>query len=147
MRRAPGEIVHRYARSGVVIRFSPSIGSSVKYRVTCPHGNGVNARTLEFAHEDARCVTEWCDECADAQTKCAHGIYLDGVCAECREEETGTPERDNNQDVECDVCPVPATIVRPATKNRELAYYCDDCAKRSLDSWGDTFHRLDGITD
>jgi hypothetical protein len=41
----------------------------------------------------------------------------------------------------CDVCGAAATVIRPATANRELAYYCDYDAKRSL-GWGDSFHRL-----
>ena len=41
----------------------------------------------------------------------------------------------------CDVCPEPATVVRPATASRELAYYCDYDASRSL-GWGDTFRSL-----
>jgi len=63
MRRAPGEIIST-TRRGVTIRYSPSQGSSVRYRVTCPHGKGVNARTQADAREDARLVREWCDECA-----------------------------------------------------------------------------------
>jgi hypothetical protein len=42
---------------------------------------------------------------------------------------------------ECDVCPEPATVVRPATANRELAYYCNYCARRYL-GWGDTYREL-----
>jgi hypothetical protein len=41
----------------------------------------------------------------------------------------------------CDICGQPATVVRPATRNRELAHYCDYDAARSL-GWGDTFHRI-----
>jgi hypothetical protein len=63
MRRQPGEIVHRTAR-GVEVRYSPSQGSSVRYRITCPHGAGVNARTQADAREDAALVDEWCVECA-----------------------------------------------------------------------------------
>jgi hypothetical protein len=43
--------------------------------------------------------------------------------------------------MECDICPVEATIVRPATRNRELAHYCDYCASRYL-GWGDTYRRI-----
>jgi hypothetical protein len=41
----------------------------------------------------------------------------------------------------CDICGQPATVVRPATANRELAYYCDRDAKQFL-GWGDTYHRI-----
>lgn len=34
--------------------------------------------------------------------------------------------------IECDVCPQPATKVSPGGKNRELAFYCDYDAKRSV---------------
>jgi hypothetical protein len=61
-RHQPGDEMHR-TRRGVVVRYSPSQGSSVRYRVTCPHGAGVNARTLADAREDARGVDEWCPEC------------------------------------------------------------------------------------
>jgi hypothetical protein len=44
--------------------------------------------------------------------------------------------------IDCDICGRPATVVRPATRSRELAHYCDYDASRSL-GWGDTFHRLD----
>jgi hypothetical protein len=47
--------------------------------------------------------------------------------------------------IECDICPQPATIVRPATMLRELAYYCDYDAEHSL-GWGDTFHPIPGST-
>lgn len=41
----------------------------------------------------------------------------------------------------CDVCDIPATVIRPATRNRELALYCDYCAERYL-GWGDTYRPL-----
>lgn len=62
MRRAAGEIVHRY-RDGRQIRYSPSQGSSVRYRVSCPHGYGYNARTLADARETARDLLDECPEC------------------------------------------------------------------------------------
>jgi hypothetical protein len=65
-RRAPGDIVAT-TRRGVTIRYSPSQGSSVRYRVTCPHGASVNDRTLADAREDARDPSDWCAECADQQ--------------------------------------------------------------------------------
>lgn len=43
---------------------------------------------------------------------------------------------------ECDICPLRASVVRPETKSRELAYYCEYHASRYLDSWSDTFHNL-----
>ena len=43
--------------------------------------------------------------------------------------------------IQCDICPQPATVVRPETKNRELAYYCTYDADRSL-GWGDTFKAI-----
>lgn len=61
-RHAAGDIIHT-TRHGVTIRYSPSMGSTTRYRVTCPHGNGVNARTLADAREDARRPNEFCDEC------------------------------------------------------------------------------------
>jgi len=42
---------------------------------------------------------------------------------------------------DCDVCPQPATVARPATRNREPAQYCDYDASKLL-GWGDTFHRI-----
>lgn len=57
MRRQPGEIVHRY-RDGIEIRYAPSQGSSVRYRVTHPDGRGLNARTLADAREAARELRE-----------------------------------------------------------------------------------------
>lgn len=66
MRRYPGEIVRTTAK-GVVVRYSPSQGSNVRYRVTCPHGKGVNARTQRDALEDARDPGDWCGECAEAE--------------------------------------------------------------------------------
>lgn len=41
----------------------------------------------------------------------------------------------------CDICGEPATVIRPATKNRELAYYCDYDASLVL-GWGDTYRRI-----
>jgi hypothetical protein len=43
----------------------------------------------------------------------------------------------------CDVCgpAVPAAVVRPATANRELAWYCEVCARQLL-GWGDGYHRI-----
>lgn len=67
MRRAPGDVVHTTGR-GVMVRFSPTQGSSTRYRVVCPHGLGVNDRTLADAREDARRPEEWCDECAHPET-------------------------------------------------------------------------------
>jgi hypothetical protein len=40
---------------------------------------------------------------------------------------------------ECDICPEPATVTRPATRGREEAHYCAADAKRYL-GWRDTFH-------
>ena len=48
--------------------------------------------------------------------------------------------------IACDICPQVATVVRPATANRELAYYCQYDADRSL-GWGDTFRPLTGGDD
>lgn len=62
-RRQPGEVVHETKR-GVKVRYLPSQGSTTQYRVTCPHGEGVNARTQADAREDAGLVNEWCVECA-----------------------------------------------------------------------------------
>lgn len=59
MKRAAGDIVHRYA-DGTTIRYSPSMGSSVRYRVACRHGVGANARTLYDARESAREIRENC---------------------------------------------------------------------------------------
>jgi hypothetical protein len=43
--------------------------------------------------------------------------------------------------MECDICPVLATVLRPATKNREEAHYCDLHARLYL-GWGDTFRKI-----
>lgn len=48
--------------------------------------------------------------------------------------------------ITCDICPAPATVERPATKNRDLAYYCDDHAALYL-GWGDTFYAIDEAFD
>jgi hypothetical protein len=45
--------------------------------------------------------------------------------------------------IACDICLQPATVIRPATASRELAYYCAYDADRSL-GWGDTFHPIPG---
>jgi len=45
------------------------------------------------------------------------------------------------QQVKCDVCGERATVVRPETASRELAYYCAYDASRLL-GWGDTFHKI-----
>jgi hypothetical protein len=46
---------------------------------------------------------------------------------------------------ECDICPVPASVIRPATASRELAYYCDYHAGMYL-GWGDTFRKMKGTS-
>jgi hypothetical protein len=64
MRRAPGEVIFTAPRTGAVVRYSPSHGSSVKYRTTCIHGDGVNDRTLADAKWSARHSGDFCAECA-----------------------------------------------------------------------------------
>lgn len=61
-RHAAGDVVHT-TRRGVTIRYSPSMGSTTRYRVECPHGNGCNARTLADAREDARHPDGFCVGC------------------------------------------------------------------------------------
>lgn len=63
-RHIAGQIV--FEVRGVRVRYSPSQGSSVRYRVTCPHETGVNARTLADAKDDARHAGDWCSECLAA---------------------------------------------------------------------------------
>jgi hypothetical protein len=46
----------------------------------------------------------------------------------------------------CDICGAPATVHRPATRNREEARYRDYDASKSL-GWGDTYTRIDNMED
>jgi hypothetical protein len=50
-------------------------------------------------------------------------------------------ERTLDSVIACDVCGRPATVVRPATANRELAYYCDYDARLGL-GWGDSYRTM-----
>lgn len=76
-RHQPGDVVHETAR-GVRVEYRPSLGSSIRYRVRCPHGNGVNARTVADAREEVREVDSWCVECA-AEAE-AEKADADDVC-------------------------------------------------------------------
>lgn len=73
MKRAPGEVVATTKR-GVTIRYSPSMGSTVRYRITCPHGAGVNARTLADAREAAGDPGDFCNECGP-EHRIRHYVY------------------------------------------------------------------------
>lgn len=62
-RYQPGDIVRR--RPGIVVRYSPSQGSTVKYRVECEHGTRSNARSIRDAEEIMRDFFAGdCVECA-----------------------------------------------------------------------------------
>lgn len=58
----PGDTVFE-TRRGVRVVFAPHSGSSRKYKVRCPHGEFVYARTVAEAREDTREVSTWCVEC------------------------------------------------------------------------------------
>jgi hypothetical protein len=63
MRHYPGEVL--FQRGSVAVRYLPSQGSTIKYRTTCQHGNGVNDRLLADARYNARHPEEWCWDCAN----------------------------------------------------------------------------------
>ncbi len=44
-------------------------------------------------------------------------------------------------DLRCDVCGRPATVIRPATNDRDLALNCDYDATKGF-GWGDTVARI-----
>lgn len=62
-RHQPGDVVFRHPGKGTEVRYAPTQGSTTKYRVTCPHGTGVNDRTRRDAEWDARYPEDWCPEC------------------------------------------------------------------------------------
>lgn len=69
MRRQPGEVIQSYA-DGIEIRYSPTLGASVRYRVTCPHGRAYYARTQAGARETADDMRHGdCPECARLHRK------------------------------------------------------------------------------
>jgi hypothetical protein len=62
MRHVAGDIVFQVR--GVKVRYSPSQGTSTRYRTFCPHEVGVNSRTRADAVDAARHAGDWCAECA-----------------------------------------------------------------------------------